>query len=387
MKVNPAFLVSPTREILEQLQGFTDIFIKGGIARYAVLVTMMRSRGKIIEKQRIQRESEVKDIDLILCHYRRLKESMDYLLNTRDTIKEILKPIIRGTTIELSDWCFEPFRISQVEPKKENTIKNILSTRDLTMNQVILHWEASEGWIAYFTPAAYRDLLYSIGFLTTQGWKTIRKDSLGRLLPSNYGFYRLFKYLAEGKVSRIWLPDWMIREHFKEIERLHQEGKLPEGATLGRYALIIAHKYKNTSWKIKHRWMRILRGFGFTDIPDFDTFAKEQELLFSLNEKFDFESEISLEEIIDKMITERREKQKKQHERKLKREECDHKFETITCKDCVMKCRIKKCKKCGLVLKPQTEDFYCNLIFKTANWKQWPTGLKKIPSSKILVTN
>ena len=90
--------------------------------------------------------------------------------------------------------------------------------------------------------------------LTSGGKKLIRYD-YGRMLPTNYGFFRLFRLWVEGKVEKIYLPEWWISTHFQEAERLEKE-------RFGNYALVIAHQYKNATSQIQKRWGLVLNELG-----------------------------------------------------------------------------------------------------------------------------
>ena len=71
----------------------------------------------------------------------------------------------------------------------------------------------------------------------------------------------------------------MIKVHLEEMNRLQKKGLLPEGANLGRYGRIIAEEYRDAEPQLRQRWIRALNYLGFTDLPSFELFAKEQELL------------------------------------------------------------------------------------------------------------
>jgi len=251
------------RAILELLQGQKELAIKGGLARLALL-EKLKKEGKEIKDFRLLRERALKDVDIIIFHYRRLAEEKDCLVARQREIKEMLNPILQKHGIRFDGRDTEPFRGSLKGEYKQETLERILSGRDLTINEIVLVFEDNR-WFAYYRPRCYRDLILGIAMLTNNGgWKTIRYDA-GRIIPTNYGLYRLLRPWVEGKVEKIFLPDWQIKAHLKEISKLQQQGKLPEGANLGRYSLILSGQYRNANEQVKERWMRALFHLGLTD--------------------------------------------------------------------------------------------------------------------------
>ncbi|MCD6550362.1 hypothetical protein J7K24_02340 [bacterium] len=365
------------KAILDALIKEKNLAIKGGVARTVLLYYMKQGRKRINEK-RLEIEKDLSDIDVIVLHSQSLARSKEYLIQREEILREVLSEFI-SEGIRFDGRDIEPVRGSLLRPEyKQKTLTKILRTRDLTINEVVLIPE-SNYWTAYFSKRCWRDLLCSIGMLTSGGWKTIRYDA-GRMIPTNYGFYRLLKFWVEKKVGRIWLPKWMIEVHLKEIERRNTV----EGASLGRYSRVIVNQYRNSSPQIKKRWMRALRYLGFTDLESFEIFAKEQELLDALQnqEEFLFEENVSLFQMIEKTLHERKKKQKDREERKKRMKRCLHKFSVIQCNGCERRCRINKCLYCDYVEK--RGEFQCNEIFRTGDWCRDPSSLISFPRSNSL---
>jgi len=372
------------REVLKRLGQERNLAIKGGLARLVLLHNMINV-GKYIDRKRMEIEDKIHDIDIIVLHSQPLAKSRDYLLEKETALKEMLSSVISEKEIRFDGRDIEPVRGSfKDECKKTKTLAKILRSRDLTFNEVVLVPE-NEKWIAYYTPRCWRDLINGIGMLTSGGWKTIRYDA-GRMVPSNYGFFRLLRFWVEGRVTKIWLPSWMIKVHLEEMNRLQKKGLLPEGANLGRYGRIIAEEYRDAEPQLRQRWIRALNYLGFTDLPSFELFAKEQELLDTFKyQEFSFKEEVSLSEVIDKMLEERRQKEKDRRERKSKMMSCEHKFIEINCNGCPQRCKIKKCVFCNYV--ENDKEFLCNLIFQTGDWKRDVSSLIAFPSWRQIKSN
>ncbi|HDJ30415.1 MAG TPA: hypothetical protein ENF31_00395 [bacterium] len=367
------------REILEKLKTERNLAVKGGLSRLALLHNMERV-GKAVDRERMGIEDRIKDIDVVVFHSQSLSKSREYLLEKEKELKGALSDIVLDNGIRFDGRDIEPVRGSLKTEYRAKTLTKVLRTRDLTFNEVVLIPEDSR-WIAYYSPRCWRDLIEGVGMLTSGGWKTVRYDS-GRMLPTNYGFFRLLRFWVEGKVKKIWLPSWMVKIHLKEMNRLQKEGVLPEGANLGRYSRIIANQYKSAEPELKRRWMIVLNYLGFTDLLSFDTFMKEQELLDILKhqEEFSFEDDIPLSEIIEKTLIERKKKQKDREMRKARMMNCRHKFVDIECDGCGQHCKIRKCSLCNYVEKQK--EFKCNLIFQTGDWRRDINSLIAFPYRK-----
>ncbi|MFH0987500.1 MAG: hypothetical protein V1841_01225 [Patescibacteria group bacterium] len=377
VRLDESVLTRQTRDILDKLRDERSLIVKGGLARLALLETLVR-QGKKINPERLSIERKIEDLDLILTYTDTLPKSKDYLIGRAEEIQKTLK----GLVLPLMGRDIEPAKAKQGRIDGE-TIERILDTRDLTINEVILVPLAGEWWL-YYTQRCWRDSICGVGMLNANDSKTIRRDP-SRIVPSNRGFYRLFKFWVEGKVEMIWLPDWQIAVHLAEMLKRQEKRDLPLGANLGRYALVIANKYKDADIKIKSRWMTVLRKFGFTDLGDWDTWVQEQSIMDQIRygDDFEFESDLSFAEIIDRMIKERTQREEARRQRRIERDHCQHVFETIVCQDCNLdtQCEIQKCQKCTqyTVTIPELAELPCNDVFITGRWSADEYSLKKFP--------
>lgn len=341
-----------------------NVIVKGGIARLALLEYLVQ-QGKYIQPWRLEREREPRDIDLMLPHFNTLPRDWTDLSNSANSIKEKLSANIQLRV------DFEPFKASP------NAIERILSTRDLTINEVVLSFNNGV-WKIFYTQNCWRDIIVGIGMLTSGGKKLIRYD-YGRMLPTNYGFFRLFRLWVEGKVERIYLPPWWLSTHFQEVERLGKE-------RFGNYALVIAHQYKNATLQIKERWSLVLNKLGFTDLSYLPTLQQEQEFLYDIknNQSFAFEEERPFSQVIEQMIKEEQERQEAKQQRNAQMRQCRHTFKTFECHECAYDCKIQRCD-CGRIVKPTENELPCNWIFKTSNWPSNTNSLLSFPRQKMVL--
>lgn len=371
MSLNISSLPESVKEILKKLETESNLAVKGGLARL-VLLHSLKKAGKVIEEERMAAENKVKDLDIIIFHSQRLAESRNYLLKREKELREILSEVLTEKHIDFNGRDIEPVRGSLKKSDKTRTLTKVLRTRDLTINEVVLISEKGR-WVLYYSPRCWRDLISSVGMLTSGGWKTVRYETgRMRMLPTNYGFFRLLRFWVEGKVKKIWLPSWMRRAHLQEMARLQRKGALPEGANLGRYALVVWNQYKDAEMKIKNRWMIALNSLGFTDLLSFDVFVKEQQLLdaFKYQQDFTFEDDIPLSEIIEKLLTERKKKQEDREKRKAEMATCSHNFKTINCNDCPQHCEYCKFRMCPICNYVEKKEFPCNLMFQAGDWRR-----------------
>lgn len=377
VRIDTSILPGQVRKVLDKLKGEKGLVVRGGAARLALIETLIKKQRKEIDAQRVGIERNIEDLDIILIHWSTLPKNRDFLLQREQEIREKLKDI----TLQLMGQNIEPVRgrIDKEGKIDENTVKKILSTRDLTINEAILIPENSE-WQMYYTKRCWRDVILGIGMLNAKDPKTTRID-LGRIVPSNRGFYRLFRFWVEGKVELVWLPEYQLIAHLLELARRQSIKELPLGANLGRYSLVIAEKYKDSDVSIKRRWMTVLQRLGFTDLGNWEIFTKEQKLLDSLkNGDFEFESSLSFEQIIDGLIRERAQRQEARRQRKTTRDQCEHQFEPFVCEGCQIRCVIQKCQKCTrYLLNPRMQILACNEIYIAGNWRADEKSLRRFP--------
>jgi len=390
VKLDASILPGPVKKVLGRFKEEKGLVLKGGGARLALLL-MLERHGKEINPERVAREKETKDLDIILIHLGTLPKSRDFLLQREQEIREK----IRDTKLVLMGRDIEPVRgkVGKDGRISEDTVERILRSRDLTINEVILVPENGQWWM-YYTKRCWRDIILSIGMLNAKDPKTTRID-LGRIVPSNRGFYRLFKFWVEEKVEKIWLPEWQRIAHLTEMFRLQGEGKIPDGANIGSYSLIIAERYNDSDITIKRRWLRALTLLNFPDYEDFDYFVEEQRFWHNLknqDNEFQFESNPSFEQIIDRLISERAQRQEARHRRKELRNQCQHEFATITCEGCSRRCVFQKCQKCtqyvmigpNVMIESRGQELPCNKIFITGNWRADEKSLRSFPKKSSL---
>jgi hypothetical protein len=379
VKVNLGWLSQPLLEVLEKLKNENDLAIRGGVARL-VLLESLQAQGKKISKPRIERERThaKQDLDVILTHNENLSKAKEILL---DRAKKIME---KDLPIPLMEDGFEPF---QGDLANEKTIKRILATRDLTINEVILIPRDGQWWM-YYTKRAWRDALLGIGMLNARDPTLTRRD-LGRIVPTSRGFYRLLRAFIEGIVEKIWLPEWQVTAHLLEMARLQSLKKIPVGQNLGGYSLLIARRYKDSP-VMQKRWMQVLRKLRFITLQSWQEFIAEQKLLEALtsNKKIkidlatlifnlggEFAEEITLKEKIELLIQRNQRRKEARRERQLQRETCQHRFESIQCEGCRIRCWIQKCQKCTRVIFPNKTELPCNRIFIAGDWRTFKNSL------------
>lgn len=377
-KIELGWLPEPVGSILETLKNEKGLAIRGGTARLALLESQVR-HGKTINPRRLERERQKMDLDIILIRHEALPKAKADLLKQAEEIKERLKSI---PSLIFTEDGIEPFRgeIDDQGRIDESTIQRILSTRDLTMNEVILANESGQWWM-YYSTRCWRDALLGVGMINARDPGLARWD-LGRIVPNHRGFYRLFRAFVENIAERIWLPQWQVTTHLLEMGRLQALKKVPIGTNFGYYPLLIARRYENAPREMKIRWVQLLRRLRFTDTQDWEMFIAEQKFIeasangkeFKINDLSTLQvtigavEEMNLATKIDHLIETNRKRQEGQQERKQMREKCEHQLEPWPCEGCSVRCVIQKCQKCTKFSLP-TPVLPCNEIFIAGNWK------------------
>ena len=369
--IDVSVLPETVRKILALLKD-ENLVVKGGLTRFVFLKKILSEDGvpekiRLWLKERARIEENINDLDIVLFHWKTLKQSKEVLLGEEKKIKEKIIPFLNEREVLFRGQDIEPVKWSK---DRRATIQKILGTRDLTINEVILKPE-KDGWHICYTPRCKTDLIRGIGALTGNNSRTIRYDR-GRIIPGNYGFLRLLKFLVEKKVHKVWLPDWMVKAHLVEVERIQKKEVIPLGMPMGNYGLLLVHQYSQAPAEIKRRWIKVLNKLGFTDLESFELFAQEQALLRGMNGGFFFQ-DLSFSESIDKMIELRNDQQTRRQVRREEREKCNHNFEETVCKGCRCRCNIKKCPKCDHIeLEHGVQELPCNTFFKDPQWWQTP---------------
>lgn len=244
-------------------------------------------------------------------------------------------------------------------------IRKFLQSRDITINEVIFVPSLET---LFFTDKCLRDTQNATGILSANHVGTLRRD-FGRIIASPRGMTRLIRFLTEGKIKSIYLPNWWVVLNKEEAERSKQ-------GVLRAYGLVLTERYKDEK-SLQMRFMKILNELAITNLKNFDTFKKEQEILFELSreEKFLLEKK-SFKEIQEGILSGKGEREKIKIELKKKRESCRHKDKTkIICGHCAWRCAITKCSDCDWVeIIPSGEkapylidDIFCNSNYLKAD--------------------
>ncbi len=246
-----------------------------------------------------------------------------------------LKDRFAGVGIELNPSDVDAAQGS-IDNKK--SVEQYLLKSDLTINEVLAIPDTS-GYTIVYTDKCKRDTIRNVGILSGGGVGTYRIDC-GRMIGSNAGITRLFKFLVEEKVEQIYLPHWWLELNALEAKRLGQE-------TLGGFALVLLEKYRNDK-KLQQKIMKMLVGLNVTDIVDYNRYLEEQKLLFEHrnNKKFVFESQRSFRQIQEAKAEKDRTRVQSRNDRDKARKECKHEMTEFECTSCKEKCRITRCTKC-----------------------------------------
>ncbi len=356
MKLLPKKII----KVLEVLAPTKNIIIKGGFAK-AILGQILKNEKKIKKNRAIENAWEKPlDIDLILTFTGTKKKNLTLLNEKVIELKEKLKK----TGFELSSRDIELIKGGL---NNERTIRKILETREMTINEVILVPEEKQ-WFLYHTDKAHRDTINSVAMLTVNNPPTVRYD-YGRLITSPYGTIRLIRFFIEEKVETIYLPRWWIERNNKEAEKASRP-------KLASYGLILVERYAEFP-KLQTKLMKILNEFELTNANNFDEYKKEQEILFQKysGKKFKLIKETSFEQLQRALSKKQEQQMSRRRERKELRTACSHFVESFICSHCDQACTIKYCVKCSKIeITPKKEkkplhiyELFCNKRFITAD--------------------
>ena len=304
--------------------------IKGGIAKI-IFGEILKSKEKLKENLALGYKSEV-DLDLVIGFSGSRRKNIDKMAKEIWDLKEKLLEV----EIFLDEEDVEAKRGSL---RSEEFIRKFLECRDLTINEVLLI--PSEGKI-YFTDECLRDTVNSVGILSANHPGTLKRNC-GRLIASPRGMVRLIRFLTEGKVKSIYLPNL-------GIQLVKEEAENKKGAVLGAYGLILIDRYKENE-TLQSRLMKILNDLSITNLKNFETFKKEEELLFEVSreEKFSLKKK-SFKEVQEEISQKEEMKQRTKRELKEKRQFCSHQNKTeFICTRCQWNCKINKCLDCDWV--------------------------------------
>jgi len=333
-----------------------NVGIMGGIAKI-LLGEILRNQGKINENLALGYKSEV-DLDLAIPFLGSRRKSIDEIAKKIKDLQE--KLLDSGVTLDEED-------VKLFKGNFEDTkfVMNFLENFDLTMNELVL----IPGQMTLFlTDKCLRDTINGVGILSANHPGILRRDC-GRIIASPRGMARLIRFLVEGKARSIYLPRWWVESNKEEAERL-------EKGILGTYGLLLVERYKENEF-LQSKFMKILNDLSITNLKKFETFKKEQILLFEAGsgEKFEIKKR-TFKEVQEEMLKKEEMKKTQRKEEKEKREKCLHKEKKIfTCFHCNWKCEIAKCPNCNWVeITPKgsskpfpLDEIFCNKNFIQAN--------------------
>jgi len=350
---------------LGSLASEENIVIKGGLARLCCLEALSFANDGFTDKVRQNIERGINDVDIILLHKGSLPKSRNFLAESFARIRENLDA--RG--IELKSEDAEPVKGEFTD----QTFHRILRDADLTINESVLA-RADGKWILWTTKECVRDLVQGVGFLNAKpGHFRYEK---GRFIPSNLGWMRLVKFLAEGKISTIYMPRWWLKAHFASMAAKMEAGDLPWGASLGLYSLSLMEKKAGGKSILQKRIMKILNALHFTDIAEpAEYIARQKEGFAAKGQLFELKK-FAFEEIIDRAIEKKNQVFDRRHNRNVVKNSCDHFWEQYICDGCAKHCALKLCAQCPAV---ETTDLPCNDIIARAAWPEDQKSLWPLP--------
>ncbi len=319
---------------LKALAGEENLIIKGGCVK-AVFEHFLMKNGETPRTKALKAlmDNET-DLDLIFIFAAsEERETLEEKFNLlRDKLaKENI--ILKGNDVEIVR--------NKRNLREEQLAEKIFHTRDFTINEVLLFPKPEEGKCAlYCTDACYRDTLNGAGILTGNTKETVWY-SHGRLVPTNYGLYRILRILIEEKVKKIYLPDWWVEINLAEAKRM-------ERTNLGAYGLLLGKRYVDKP-KRQALMMKYFDELGIEkEIADFEEYVKERERDFESHSNYSFElrEKTSFQEVMDAYRAKEEKRTASQQTRKQAREDCDHYLEEMDCAYCKAGCKIKYCIKC-----------------------------------------
>ncbi len=321
-------------KVLEILAPTRNIIIKGGFAK-TILGQILKNEKKIEKNRALDNAWEKPlDIDLIITFIGTKKKNLPFLNEKVIELKEKLQ----RTGFELSGRDIE---LVKGASDNRETIRKILETREMTINEVILVPEQKR-WFLYHTDEAHRDTINSVAMLTVNNPPTVRYD-YGRLITSPYGTIRLIRFFIEEKVESIYLPRWWIERNNKEAKKMSRP-------KLSSYGLILAERYAEFP-KLQTKLIKILNEFELTNASDFNEYKKEEEILFQKysGKKFELAKETSFKQLQTALLKKQERQTDRRRERKKLRTVCSHFVESFTCTRCHKECKIKYCAKCNKI--------------------------------------
>jgi len=326
--------------------------VMGGIAKI-LLGEILKAQGKIRENLALGYKSEV-DLDLVMPFSGSRRQSIDRMV---EKIKE-LQNRLADIGVDVDEEDVKLFKGNFEEMK---SLRKFLENFDLTINELVF---IPSQLTLFLTDKCFRDTINGVGILSANHPGTLRRDC-GRIVASPRGMARLIRFLVEGKVKSIYLPRWWVESNKEEAERL-------EKGVLGTYGLLLTERYKNNEF-LQMKFMKILNDLSITNLKKFETFKKEQLLIFEIerDEKFEIKKR-TFKEVQEEMLEKEEAKETQRKEKKGKREECFHKEKKVfTCDFCNWRCKVEKCLNCDwsqITPKGNLKPFPLDLIFCNKNF-------------------
>lgn len=343
------------REVFEILKE-ENITIKGGFAKI-LLGEILKSKGKIKENLAFGYEGKT-DLDLLLAISAFRMERIEKIAEKISNLKE--KFLKMEVNLDEKD-----VEIIEGNLRDIKFIRKFLESRDLTINELIF---IPKFETLFLTDKCLRDTINAVGILAANKPETIWRDC-GRIIASPYGIVRLIKFLTEKKVNFIYLPNWWVLSNKREAEKMKR-------GILGAYGLILMEKYEDNE-VLQLRFMKILNNLSITNLKRFETFKKEQEMLYEASRGEEFFSEKkSFKEIQEEKLLEEEKRKKRKSESEKKKETCPHKNKRkFICEYCPWRCAIIKCRECGgleIIPKEKSspypiDELFCNKNFIEAD--------------------
>jgi hypothetical protein len=313
-----------------------DVVLRGGAVKLVVLTSLML-QGKLNDRKRWEVELKVNDFDVSFV-YKQLPVDLKIQVSEKfSRIKNKLAEV--GVPLEAKDVDIIE------EPTQERAAARVVGFIDMTINEVAMMPQGRR-WYFYYTPQCYRALAEGIGISNPQPghfW-----FNAGRIIPSSFQMIRLVKFLAAGKVNKIYLPKWWLALYMENYQNKVAEGQMPANAPLGFYSLVLLKNYFGDKPLLQKRAIVALYDLGFTDMLDPEMYIRQQERIFADSGARFEQTDFTIEEVIDRYLEGRRKKEESRTNRQAARADCGHEFKTINCNLCGRnQCAIETCAKCG----------------------------------------
>lgn len=296
-------LLSEANKIIEEEGLPFTLGIKGGYARFILEKCLGISSPEY---------SIDMDVDLFIVHKQTLAKAIDEerggkLLWFVDRLQEIFAGLLTSEDIETV-----PYKTGS-DLEIPDHIRSMLGRRDLTINECVVYFKDCSP-VLYYSEQCVRDLRSRTGFLSTGG-NGYRIDG-GLIVATPLGLSRLLRFLIEGKVDRVLLP-----EEFLKVIRKEAGDKQP----LGIWGILLCRRYQEIS-ELQEKMMKILQGLNLSwGIGSFAEYQNVLEQEFFLEHGIRFvQNKRSFREVLIAKVSKREMKENGRKERKLGRQQCTH---------------------------------------------------------------